>query len=126
MEKETLYNTGDRALKLPSGDYLVFGRKDSQVQIYGQRLELGEIENTLNSHPQVQRAFVVHFRDSPYDKITAYIQVKKGQNYDEKSLRNFLNEELPSYMMPHKFQKLDQIPITSSNKADYKKIKRNG
>ena len=122
-EKETLYNTGDRALKLPSKDYLVLGRKDTQVQIYGQRLELGEIENTLNSHPQVKRSFVVHFKEDSFDKIFTYIQMKDQKTYNEKALRNFLSEELPSYMMPHGFQKIDQIPTTGSNKVDYRKLK---
>ena len=122
-KNETLYNTGDRAVKLTSKDYLVLGRKDTQVQIYGQRLELGEIENTLNSHPQVNRSFVVHFKENHFDKIFAYIQLKDQQTYNEKALRDFLNEELPSYMIPHEFQKIDQIPTTSSNKLDYKKLK---
>ena len=122
-ENEMLYNTGDRALKLPSENYLVLGRKDSQVQMYGQRLELGEIENTLNSHPQVKRSFVVHFKAGRFDKIVAYVQMKDKQKDNERVLRDFLSEELPSYMMPYEFQPIDSVPVTRSNKVDYKKLK---
>jgi len=124
QENKILYNTGDRALRLPSKDYLVLGREDTQVQVYGQRLELGEIENTLNSHPQVQRALVIHFKQSHFDKIAAYIQPTSQQNYNEAALRDFLSKELPSYMVPHEFQKIDRIPTTSANKVDYKKLKK--
>ena len=122
-EKETIYHTGDRALRLASKDYLVLGRKDSQVQIYGQRAELGEIENHLNTHPKVQRALAVHFREKGLDKIFTYIQMKPNQTYDDKALRKFLSKTLPSYMIPHEFQRIDQIPTTGFNKADYKKLK---
>ena len=120
---QRIYYTGDRAVKLPSKDYLVLGRKDTQVQIYGQRLELGEIENSLNSHPQVQRACVVHFREKGFDKLCAYIQTKDPQRYNEKELRDFLSTELTSYMIPHEFQQVDQIPTTGTNKVDYKVLK---
>ncbi len=120
---EALYKTGDRALRLPSQDYLVLGRGDSQVQIYGQRLELGEIENSLNSHPQVKRAFVIHFKAGHFDKIKAYIQPADKRRFDEKALRDFLSEDLPSYMIPHEFQQISRPPITGSNKVDYAKLK---
>lgn len=123
LGKKTLYNTGDRAVLLDSKNYLVLGREDSQIQIYGQRVELGEIENTLNSHPKIQRALAVHFKDGGFDKITAYIQMKDGEVYEEPALRNFLNHELPVYMRPHHFQQIKKIPITGSNKVDYKKLK---
>ena len=123
LEEETIYNTGDRALRLSSKDYVVLGRKDSQAQIYGQRVELGEIENCLNTHPQIQRALAVHLRDKGLDKIFAFLLMESHQNYDEKALRSFLSKELPSYMIPHGFYQIDQIPITGSNKADYKKLK---
>ena len=75
------YKTGDRAIKLPSGDYLVLGREDRQIQIYGQRIELDEIENTLNQHLEVKRSFVVSFKKDSLNKICAYVQSKTNRHF---------------------------------------------
>lgn len=117
---EYIYRSGDRALKLPDGSYLVLGRSDRQVQIYGQRVELGEIESHLNRHPQTTRAFVVYIEEEGLNKICAFIQSK---NYNEKQLREFLKKQVPSYMIPHFFYKLEKPPLTAAGKLDYKALR---
>ena len=117
--EEIIYQTGDRALKLNDGNYLVLGRADKQIQIYGQRLELGEIENNLNRAPNVKRAFVVYIEED-LNKICAFVQTEK---YNEKKLRDFLKKEVPSYMIPHFFYKIEQTPLSSTGKLDYKHLK---
>ena len=123
FKKQILYKTGDRAFRLLNQDYLLLGRSDRQVQIYGQRLELSEIENTLNKNPLVARAFVLHFKHNFYDKLIAFIQVKHREFYQEQSLKQSLKKELLSYMMPHKFKQLKTIPLNQANKVDYQKLK---
>ena len=93
------------------------------MQVYGQRVELGEIENHLNAHPQIERALAIYLRDNSLDKIFVFLQLKTNQTYREKDLREFLSKELPSYMIPHEFFQIDQIPIRGSNKVDYEKLK---
>ncbi|MEM1152191.1 MAG: amino acid adenylation domain-containing protein, partial [Pseudomonadota bacterium] len=53
---ERLYDTGDLARFLPSGDLELCGRADFQVKVRGYRVELGEIEAALTSHDQVGAA----------------------------------------------------------------------
>ena len=117
--QKNIYKTGDRALQLSTGDYVLLGRADKQVQIYGQRLELGEIENHLNQHKNIQRAFVLCIEDSGRKQIIAFIQSK---NFDEKLFRSFLKKQLPLYMMPHRFLPLDQVPLSPSGKLDYQAL----
>ena len=111
------YRTGDRAMQLPSGDYLVLGRMDRQIQLYGQRIELTEIENMLNQHPEIQRSFVVSIQD--HTKICAYIQ---SDQLDMNIFRQFLKQRLPSFMLPHYIDRIGDIHITSSQKVDYQKL----
>ena len=126
IDGNRLYNTGDLAQRLSSGDYLVLGRKDRQIQIYGNRVELGEIESTLGTHPQITGAFVVDFKDKDRDedwhKIYAFILCKEDR-IESIHLKSFLKENLPSYMIPHGFEFIDSIPTTQSGKVDYTYLK---
>jgi amino acid adenylation domain-containing protein len=53
-----LYRTGDLGRFLPGGYIEFLGREDFQVKLGGYRVEIGEIESTLNQHPKVRRAAV--------------------------------------------------------------------
>ena len=121
------YNTGDKAFRLPSGDYLVCGREDRQVQIYGRRIELDEIENRLHQAPGVERAWVVDIRGNGWHKMCAYV---KGQK-DFTLLRHFLGKHLPSFMIPHHFESLTDTDnhqpwtgtTSTSQKVDYRHLR---
>ena len=54
-----LYKTGDRALFQPNGTIQFLGRVDHQIKLRGFRVELGEIEATLQRHPTIQDAVVI-------------------------------------------------------------------
>ena len=60
-----MYRTGDLVRQLPTGDLAYLGRRDGQVKVRGQRIELGETEAVLRSHPQVTDAAVVAVAGRP-------------------------------------------------------------
>ncbi len=66
---ERLYRTGDRVRRLPEGDLEFLGRVDGQVKIRGLRIEVGEIEAALGSHPSVAECAVL-VRES---RLVAYV-----------------------------------------------------
>jgi amino acid adenylation domain-containing protein/FkbM family methyltransferase len=69
-----LYSTGDRARYLPDGSIEFLGRTDQQIKLRGFRVELGEIEASLDHHPGVREAIVVAREDSPGDlRLAAYV-----------------------------------------------------
>ncbi|HEX8462666.1 MAG TPA: condensation domain-containing protein, partial [Segetibacter sp.] len=73
---ETLYKTGDTGRWLPDGNIEFSGRRDDQIKIRGFRVELGEIENTLVKHKDVEKTVVV-VNDSKEDKqLVLYFQPK--------------------------------------------------
>ena len=114
-----MYRTGDRARYLPDGNIEFLGRGDDQVKIRGFRIELGEIETTLASHPSVERAVAVVREDRPGEKrLVAYVVPKPKCEVIAAELRVHLERQLPAYMVPSSFGKLDALPLTDNGKID--------
>ncbi|HEY9873030.1 MAG TPA: amino acid adenylation domain-containing protein, partial [Candidatus Obscuribacterales bacterium] len=118
LKSARFYKTGDLARYLPDGTIEFVGRIDHQVKIRGFRIELGEIEAVLSQHPEVQQVVVIAREDNPGDKrIVAYI-VSTVETLHTKSLRGFLKDKLPEYMIPSAFVLLEALPLTPNGKID--------
>ena len=104
------YHTGDLARSLPNGSLVFLGRKDSQVQVHGNRVELGEIEHVLAEVAGVFAALVV-FRDG---RLEATVE---GDNLTPELLRAHVASRLPHYMVPHRVH-LGVVPRNAAGKAD--------
>ncbi len=116
-----MYRTGDLVKWNYDGEIEFLGRIDYQVKIRGYRIELGEIENQLLRYPEVTKAVVVDQTDTNGMKyLCAYIVSEKEVTVTE--LRDSLAKELPEYMIPAFFVRLDDMPMTSSGKIDRKAL----
>jgi acyl carrier protein len=111
-----LYKTGDRARRLPDGAIQFLGRNDFQVKLRGFRVELGEIETVLTSHPGVKEA-VATVREEGEKRLVGYIVAKEPAPAPHE-LRRFLRERLPEYMVPSTFVFMDRLPLTPNGKLD--------
>jgi amino acid adenylation domain-containing protein len=113
-----LYRTGDLARFMPDGTLDFHGRRDTQVKIRGNRVELGEIEVLLAQQPGVQQAVVVAREDVPgHKRLVAYVIVPAA-NFSVPLLRAALTERLPDFMLPTYYVRLDELPRTTSGKVD--------
>ena len=118
-----LYRTGDLVRYLKNGQMEFIGRVDFQVKIRGYRIELGEIENVLQENEQVQDAVALVRHDFANDpRLVAYIIPTNKETFDEPSLRAFLKERLPDYMVPGWFVVLESFPLTPNGKIDRKAL----
>lgn len=114
-----LYKTGDLARFLPDGNIEFLGRVDNQVKVRGFRIELGEIEALLSQHPDVRQAVVIAREDIPGDRrLVAYIISNQKPEANATTLKCFLEEKLPNYMVPAVFVILDSFPLTPNGKLD--------
>ncbi|MCW2919527.1 MAG: non-ribosomal peptide synthase, partial [Actinomycetia bacterium] len=108
-----LYRTGDRARRLSDGTLVFLGRTDHQVQIRGFRVELGEVETVLRSHPHVTDATVIHT-----NQLIAYVVT----DLTTTELRAHCSRDLPDHMIPTTFVTLDRLPLTPNGKVDHKNL----
>ncbi|MCX2812351.1 amino acid adenylation domain-containing protein, partial [Bacillus sp. ChL18] len=117
---QRMYKTGDRAKWLSDGTIEFLGRKDNQVKIRGQRIELKEIEDCLLRHPDVKEAFVHAEKNSDLDQyIIAYVVRSTASISD---IKNYLNESLPHYMVPSYIMQLEKMPLTNNGKTDFRSL----
>jgi amino acid adenylation domain-containing protein len=114
------YRTGDLARFRPDGELEYLGRIDHQVKIRGFRVELGEIEETLRSHPAARDCVVVAREDTPGQRrLVAYLE---GPPVDAAELRAHLGRRLPEHMIPSLFVSLEALPRTPNGKVDRRSL----
>jgi len=113
-----LYRTGDIGRHKENGEIEFLGRIDQQVKLRGFRIELGEIETVLEQHAAVHEA-VVNVRDEDGQKrLVAYVVAEKQTAPGVSELRTFIQERLPSYMVPAAIVFLDEWPRTPNGKLN--------
>ena len=115
-----MYLTGDLGFWDYNGNVHFVGRSDFQIKINGYRIELEEIDHILSKHPKVKSSIsIVHEENSKKYIITYFIE---NNDVDENSLLEYLNDNLPFYMIPKRIIKVNSFPITPNGKIDRKKF----
>ena len=117
-ENEIIYNTNDLAYYTNSGEIVHLGRTDFQVKIRGYRIELEGIENKIMKFNDILDCVVL-----PVDNATrlcAYYISEKDINIVD--LRNTLSQQLPNYMVPNYFVKMENFPYTPNGKINKKAL----
>ncbi|MBD2112495.1 MULTISPECIES: non-ribosomal peptide synthetase [Cyanophyceae] len=92
-QRQTLYKTGDRVLYNRDGTIQFLGRVDHQIKIRGFRVELGEIETTIQRHSAIQDAVVI---PSAASSLIAYFSLAP-QYLQEASVRSLQTQHLQQW-----------------------------
>ncbi len=117
-----MYRSGDLGYVLPDGNIAFLHRKDSQIMIYGKRVEIMEVESKLHECKGVDQAVVRAFKDEdglPY--MIAYV-VPMERNLKASEIRKELSDNLASFMIPEYIVKMNHIPLNSSGKPDVRQL----
>ena len=126
-----MYRTGDIGRQLENGLFDFIGRRDFQVKLRGQRIEIGEIEYALQQIKELRESVVVFSKDRYGDDcLVAYLIPNKlgidspKANYwiaDEEFshfIEEHLSEFLPKYMIPSEIVLCREFPLNQNGKID--------
>lgn len=137
---ERVYKTGDLVTMRADGTIFIIGRKDTQVKIRGQRVELGEIEHNLKQKlPDLAHLAVDQVRLASRDNaklLAAFIcrdgkekegepktlRIDRNLYWELVALTSTITDTLPAYMVPTMFILLDSMPLSSSGKTDRRRL----
>jgi amino acid adenylation domain-containing protein len=111
-----MYRTGDFVRRVKTGSLVFVGRRDDQVKVRGNRVELAEVTNALLSVPKVTAACVVSLKERGSDALAAVVTAREGLR--ERDIVAHLEQRVPSYMIPSCFRILAEMPVTSNQKVD--------
>ncbi|GES62054.1 nonribosomal peptide synthase [Aspergillus terreus] len=114
-----LYRTSDLGEWRRPGVLDYIGRADKQIKRSGHRVELGDIERTLEMHPSVHACVAIQHKQETSDILAAYLifnsPTQMGESQD---LTGWARERLPPYMVPDMIKQLQKFPLTNNGKVD--------
>jgi amino acid adenylation domain-containing protein len=114
-----LYRTGDLARFRADGTIEFAGRGDFQVKVRGFRVELGEVEAVLATHPAVRQAVAEAPQDATGERrLVAYYVPRGDGDPGPAALAAYLRERLPGFMVPSLFVRLGELPLGATGKVD--------
>lgn len=114
-----MYRTGDLVHE-HEGTLHFVGRADNQIKHLGYRIELEEIENSINEVNGIGQCVVVYKRvNDRYGKIVAFVK-RENQDLDSSGLLSEVKEKLPSYMLPNDIRFVEDFPVNPNGKVDRK------
>ncbi|THA41681.1 non-ribosomal peptide synthetase [Streptomyces sp. A1547] len=112
-----VFRTGDFGRWNQRGELVFLGRRDNQIQIHGNRVELGEVEAALSSVAGVVSGTVLPFT-APSGPPTVVAVYTSDQSLEPADVRSRLELRLPGYMVPGRILRLDELPVTLHGKID--------
>ncbi len=112
-----MYMTGDLAKYDEDGNLIFCGRKDFQIKLFGHRIELEEIEKAIAGTEGVSDSCCVFTPEN--SRITAFYT----GTADAHAIRETLVQEIPRYMLPRRFIRLESFPVTKNGKKDRNELR---
>ena len=114
------YRTGDLAEISHDGLILFHGRTDNQVKLRGLRVELGEIENAINSYPGVLTSIVLVKGEETHQFLAAWYTASSEINPSD--IQAEISKTLTHYMVPGALMQIPAMPLTANGKIDKTKL----
>ena len=117
------YKTGDYGF-VKDNVFYVLGRRDEQIKLNGYRIELSEIEEKILDLKQFgfENAAVIALKRDTGTVLRLVCFYTSKEATESTIIKEALAKNLPSYMMPSEFIKIDEIPVSTNHKTDKKAL----
>lgn len=118
------YRSGDMMRQLPSGNYVVEGRKKDLINRGGEKISAEEIENLVLAHPAVTNVACVAMPDPVLgEKMCAYVILKPGAQLSLEALVSYLQtQEIARFKLPERLELVDSFPLSTFGKVSKKDL----
>ncbi len=115
-----LFRSGDLVSQRPDGALDYIGRSDFQIKLRGFRIEPGEIETVLSTHPDVGACAVAAIETPAGRQLAAFYTVSSAAAAPPtpSALRAYLAAKLADYLVPARYFQLDSLPLLANGKLD--------
>ncbi|MEU9581801.1 condensation domain-containing protein, partial [Streptomyces chilikensis] len=113
-----LYRTGDLVHFDTDGNLHYEGRADDQIKIRGFRVEPGEIEAALLTHPAITQAVITIHQQHLVAHVVGEAPEQGPTENLADTARRHLTERLPEHLVPTHIMVLDRLPLTPNGKVD--------
>ena len=120
LSDQKMYRTGDLVRWNEDGLLEYIGRIDNQVKLHGYRIELEEIENKISHCPGVISTAVAVHKQGNVEFLVAFYTSENNKELPD--IQKALREDLPSFMVPSQFIRIDQMPKTPNGKIDRQQL----
>ncbi len=121
--EEKCYRTGDLVIVGTDGNFDFVGRNDHMIKSRGYRIEIGEIETAIYSHPGVREAAVVAIPDPEIsNRIKAFVAPNLPGLLSKAEIQQHCAQRIPKYMIPELVEFCETLPKTSTGKVDRKRL----
>jgi amino acid adenylation domain-containing protein len=112
------FRTGDFGRWNHQGELVFLGRRDNQIQIHGNRVELGEVEASLSAVAGIVAGTVLPFTAASGPPTLVAVYTSDDPETEPARVRRQLELRLPGYMVPARILRLDELPVTLHGKID--------
>jgi amino acid adenylation domain-containing protein len=113
-----MYRSGDLGSKLPSGQIQFHGRLDQQQKIRGHRAEPDEVASVLARHSGLSSCAVIGLRGCFRSKASGLFRFQARDSSGAGGTAEIPDRQVPDYMIPAAFVRLDALPLNSSGKLN--------
>jgi amino acid adenylation domain-containing protein len=108
-----VFRSGDRVRRSDAGALEFLGRDDDQVQVNGHRVEIGEVQAALRTHPAVEDVVIL----AEEQALAGYVVATANRPTADEIL-DYLRDRLPGHMVPNVLTFVDKLPVTGRGKVD--------
>jgi len=118
------FRTGDLAVVDGDGWLKIVGRLKDVIIRGGENISASEVEAVLEAHPDVRHAVAVGYPDPLMgERVAAFVEAAGPFDLEE-CRRWFASREVAKFKTPEKVERLEQLPLLGSGKADRAELSR--